>query len=284
MRMILMKINKRLTIELVVFSLLAVLGISLVISATKLKLIPPLNNFFLIFSYILFLSVFIFLIYKLFKANLKNLKSFVKPILIVLSILAFSFFSFYYFLVTVFSYMDYQSFKYSNQKYYVLKDGFPDIIYSVYQSQGNGKMKEVQVYYDHKNFPDEINDSNKEAIATGKLNELIAKQKSTDLSKSEKEKSQKKLEDLYKSENAKKIPNSDYEVVAIDKAAARNRYFFIENSNGKKVLLAELPATANYERGSVTPTGDIYLYFRDVNGKISTYLSQDNGKSWNLIN
>lgn len=253
----------------------------MVLSVMKLKLIPPLNNFFVIFSYIIFLAVIIFIIAKVASIPTTKIKTQIKALIIVFSVIAFGLFSFYYFLISVFSYMDYQTFEYNNKKYYVINEGFLEPIYNIYEDQKNGKVKEIKTYR-MENFPEKIDDRNKKAIVDGTLENLLKSEKA--LENAEKEKIQKELANIYKPENIKKVQGTEFELVDRQKSNANNRYLFIKNANGEKTVLSQIPTTADFDRASVTAAGDIYLYFKDSDGKIHTYRSKNSGMTWSSLN
>lgn len=81
-------------------------------------------------------------------------------------------------------------------------------------------------------------------------------------------------------EDARKIPNSSYGLVEVDRAGARSRWFFVEIINNKLNLISELPDTSPDISGKIVDDGSILLICKDINGNLKKYRSVDAGKTF----
>ena len=84
-------------------------------------------------------------------------------------------------------------------------------------------------------------------------------------------------------EDVKKIPDSNFGLIEIDRAGARSRRFFIEINEDRLTFLSEVPDTSPDISGEINKEGEIILHTKDIHGNEHLYNSEDYGKTFNLI-
>lgn len=81
-------------------------------------------------------------------------------------------------------------------------------------------------------------------------------------------------------EDVKKIPNSNFGLIEIDRAGARSRWIFVEIKDEKINYISEIPDTSPDISGLVEDNGAILLVCKDIHGNEVTYKSNDSGKTF----
>lgn len=266
-----------------------VLGILVLVN--KIEFIPIINNILLGLSFLVFLGLQIFSIYKILNFNFnKYLKVLVGLVLIGLFLLSNP----YLFLAYAFSGKEDRNLIYNGDKYYVLNVGWMDPIYEVYRKKLI-TMDELSEDEIKNTFTDlnKIEDQDTREI----LEILIRERESFD----EPGEYEVEIEDLdgkenfdeeenkdeilknFKAEDAIKIENSDFGLLEVDRAGARSRWFLVKISGDKMEFISELEETSPKAVGSMDEDGVIHLDFEDINKNKSEYLSRDGGKTFEKI-
>lgn len=81
-------------------------------------------------------------------------------------------------------------------------------------------------------------------------------------------------------EDVKKIPNSNFGLIEVDRAGARSRWFFVEIKDNILSFISEIPDTSPDISVLVDEDGSIKLICKDINGNIKKYKSIDSGKTF----
>ena len=264
------------------------------ILVNKIEFIPIINNILLGLSFLLFLGLQIFSIYKILNFNFnKYLKVLVGLVLIGLFLLSNP----YLFLAYAFSGKEDRNLIYNGDKYYVLNVGWMDPIYEVYRKNFI-TMDELSEDEIKNTFTDlkEIEDQDTREI----LEILIRERESFDEPRGD-EVEETGLEDLdekesfdkeenkdeilknFKAEDAIKIENSDLGLLEVDRAGARSRWFLVKISGDEIEFISELEETSPKVFGRMDDEGLIHLNFEDINNNKTTYISKDGGRTFEKI-
>ena len=287
-----LKDKKLLYIFLYLLSFGQVLGISILVN--KIEFIPIINNVMLGLSFLVFLGLQIFSIYKIlnFKFN-KYLKVLVGLVLIGLFLLSIL----YLFLASAFSGKEDRNLIYNGDKYYVLNVGWMDPIYEVYRKNfiTMDKLSEDEIkntFDDLKKIEDqEIRDileiliSERESYEEAREDE-VEKAGLEDLDEKEsfdEEENKDEILKNFKAEDAIKIENSDLGLLEVDRAGARSRWFLVKISGHEMKFISELEETIPKVKGSMDEDGVIHLDFEDINNNKANYISRNNGKTFEKI-
>lgn len=269
-----------------------VLGVLFLVN--KIEFIPIINNILLGLSFLVFLGLQIFSIYKILNFNFnKYLKVLVGLVLIGLFLLSNP----YLFLAYAFSGKEDRNLIYNGDKYYVLNVGWMDPIYEVYRKKfiTMDKLSEDEIkntFDDLKKIDDqEIRDileiliRERESFDEPREDE-VAKTGLEDLDEKENfEEKENKDEILknFKAEDAIKIENSDLGLLEVDRAGARSRWFLVKISGDEMKFISELEETSPKVVGRMDEDGVIHLDFEDINKNKTTYISKDGGKTFEKI-
>lgn len=269
-----------------------VLGVLILVN--KIEFIPIINNILLGLSFLVFLGLQIFSIYKILNFNFnKYLKVLVGLVLIGLFLLSNP----YLFLAYAFSGKEDRNLIYNGDKYYVLNVGWMDPIYEVYRKKliTMDELSEDEI----KNTFTDLNKI--EDQDTREILEILIRERESFDETSEDEVAKAGLEDLDGKENfdeeenkeeilknfevsdAMSIENSDLGLLEVDRAGARSRWFFVKISGDKMKFVSELEETSPKVKGSMDDEGLIHLDFEDINKNKSEYLSRDGGKTLEKI-
>ncbi|WP_316709794.1 hypothetical protein [Peptoniphilus harei] len=264
------------------------------ILVNKIEFIPIINNILLGLSFLLFLGLQIFSIYKILNFNFnKYLKVLVGLVLIGLFLLSNP----YLFLAYAFSGKEDRNLIYNGDKYYVLNVGWMDPIYEVYRKKiiTMDELSEDEIkntFDDLKKIEDqEIRDileilireresydePREDEVEKAGLEDLDAKE-----SFEEKENRDEILKN-FKAEDAIKIENSDLGLLEVDRAGARSRWFLVKISGHEMKFISELEETIPKVKGSMDEDGVIHLDFEDINNNKANYISRNNGKTFEKI-
>lgn len=264
------------------------------ILVNKIEFIPIINNILLGLSFLLFLGLQIFSIYKIlnFKFN-KYLKVLVGLVLIGLFLLSNP----YLFLAYAFSGKEDRNLIYDGDKYYVLNVGWMDPIYEVYRKKliTMDELSEDEI----KNTFTDLNKIEGQEIR--EILEILIRERESFDEPGEDEVEKTGLEDLDGKENfdeeenkeeilknfevsdAISIENSDFGLLEVDRAGARSRWFLVKISGDKMKFISELEETSPKVKGSMDDEDLIHLDFEDINKNKSEYLSRDGGKTFEKI-
>ena len=269
-----------------------VLGVLILVN--KIEFIPIINNILLGLSFLLFLGLQIFSIYKILNFNFnKYLKVLVGLVLIGLFLLSIP----YLFLAYAFSGKEDRNLIYNGDKYYVLNVGWMDPIYEVYRKKliTMDELSEDEI----KNTFTDLKKI--EGQDTREILEILIRERESFDEPSEDEVAKTGLEDLDGKENfdeeenkdeilknfevsdAMSIENSDFGLLEVDRAGARSRWFLVKISGDKMEFISELEETSPEVVGRIDEDGLIHLDFEDINKNKSEYLSRDGGKTFERI-
>lgn len=269
-----------------------VLGVLFLVN--KIEFIPIINNILLGLSFLVFLGLQIFSIYKILNFNFnKYLKVLVGLVLIGLFLLSNP----YLFLAYAFSGKEDRNLIYNGDKYYVLNVGWMDPIYEVYRKKliTMDELSEDEI----KNTFTDLNKI--EDQDTREILEILIRERESFDEPGEDEVEKTGLEDLDEKENFDeeenkeeilknfevsdviKIENSDLGLLEVDRAGARSRWFFVKISGDKMEFISELEETSPEVVGKIDEDGVIHLDFEDINKNKSEYLSRDGGKTLEKI-
>ena len=287
-----LKNKKLLYIFLYLLSFGQVLGILILVN--KIEFIPIINNILLGLSFLVFLGLQIFSIYKILNFNFnKYLKVLVGLVLIGLFLLSNP----YLFLAYAFSGKEDRNLIYNGDKYYVLNVGWMDPIFEVYRKKliTMDELSEDEI----KNTFTDLNKI--EDQDTREILEILIRERESFDEPGEDEVEKTGLEDFDGKENfdeeenkdeilknfevpdAISIENSDFGLLEVDRAGARSRWFLVKISGDKMEFISELEETSPEVVGRIDEDGLIHLDFEDINKNKSEYLSRDGGKTFERI-
>lgn len=84
-------------------------------------------------------------------------------------------------------------------------------------------------------------------------------------------------------EDMKKIPNSNYGLIEVDRAGARSRWFFVEIKDAKLSFISEIPDTSPDISGEIDKEGVISPSNKDINGNEHFYESDDYSMNFKIV-
>ena len=84
-------------------------------------------------------------------------------------------------------------------------------------------------------------------------------------------------------EDLKKIPNSNFGLVEVDRARTRSRRFFVEIKDAKLSFISEIPDTSPDINGEMNKEDVIILHTKDINGNEHFYESDDYGMTFRIV-
>lgn len=272
------------------------LGLGTIVLVNKIEFIPLINNLLLGFNFLIFLGLQIFSLYNFTKFNINKYGK----IILCLLILILGFISaLYLFVASVFSGKENRNLIYGGEKYYILNVGWMDPLYEVYRKNfiTMDKLDEEglgQVFSDLSKVEDEDEREILKFLIYGRENSLKENnfargnakenhQVGEKLEEKNPAEDKKELLKIFTPEDAIKIENSDYGLLAVDHAGARSRWFLVKIRGHKMDFISELEETSPRVRGRVEENGNIYLKFTDINKNVSDYLSRDGGKTFEKL-
>lgn len=273
--------NKKIILKVVFYVLsFPVLYLVFLICA-KVDFIPIFNNIFLGLAVLLFFACQIFFISKFtgLSANF-YLKLIVTLILIGIGIFA----GYIILIMSIFAFKDNVSFSYEGESYYILNEGWIDENFVIYKK--NFITMDKMTFEDgEKTFKDLEKITNKDANARLKFflyrNNKRISNNNTNQSNFEYENlSKQEILNEFSPEDVKKIPNSNFGLVEVDRAGARSRWIFVEIKDDKINYISEIPDTSPDISGLVEEDGAILLICKDIHGNEVTYKSNDYGKTF----
>ncbi len=247
----------------------------------KIQFIPLFNNIFLGISIFVFFAYNIFFISKFTNLNINfYLKLLSTLIMIGLGLLA----GYLVLIMSIFAFKDNVPFTYKGEKYYILNDGWLDDNFVVYKKDFiiMGKMNFEDSDKTFNNLEQIRNEDVKACLELYlKKDKEIIKEEISEKNNEEKGiLSKSEILNNFGFEDARKIPNSSYGLVEVDRAGARSRCFFVEIINNKLNLISELPDTSPDISGKIVDDGSILLICKDINGNLKKYRSVDAGKTF----
>lgn len=298
--------NKKFILSLIIYFFSFVFTYFLFVFIEKIYFIPILNNSIIIFNFISFISCQIFFVINLFK--LKN-KEFLKILFFILIVILAFLWLYIMAILSIFAVKDNNPFLFENQKYYYVNEGWLDPYYEIYKKKfftmDKLNEKEIEkIFSDLKDIKDEgardilkiikekgkpdiKNKTPKEKVDTGKEKEAEPEMADDDVEEDplkenfeEDYKNKQKIVDKFSFKDSKKIENSDFALLEVDHAGPRTHWFFVKIKDEKLIFISELEDTSPSFEGKVDHKGNIYLTFKDINGNINRYKSQDGGRTW----
>lgn len=186
------------------------------------------------------MSVLIFFAYQVFFINKSteiranfNLKLIVTLVLIGIGL----FTGYIILIVSMFSVKDGEAFSYGKEHYYILNEGWIDENFVIYKKRFL-IMDKMNFEESEKTFIDFEKITNEDAKV--RLNSYFYKnqdlklyQRSDERNLEIKNSGEQEILNGFSLEDMKKIPNSNYGLIEVDRAGARSRRIFVENNNGK---------------------------------------------------
>lgn len=270
------------------------LGLGILVLVNKIEFIPIVNNILLGLSFLVFLGLQIFFIYKILNFKLKKyLKVLVGLVLIGLFLLSIP----YLFMASAFSSKEDRNLIYNGDKYYVLNVGWMDPIYEVYRKKiiTMDRLSEEEIkntFDDLKKIEDQEQREILEILVREREShdepreDEVAKTNLEDLDEKENDDKKENKDEIlknFKAEDTIKIENSDYGLLEVDRAGARSRWFLVKISGDKIKFISELEETSPEVIGRMDEDGTIHLNFEDINKNKATYISRDGGKTFEKI-
>ncbi|WP_311482406.1 hypothetical protein [uncultured Anaerococcus sp.] len=191
-------------------------------------------------------------------------------------------------IMSIFAFKDNVPFTYDGEKYYILNEGWIDENFVVYRKDFI-TMDKMTFEESEKTFKSLDKITNIEAKENLKIylnkDEEINKKNTQEEAREEKEiQTESQILDNFELEDAKRIPNSSYGFVEVDRAGARSRWFFVEIKDDKLDFISEIPDTSPDISGLIEGDGPILLICKDINGNEKQYKSIDFGKTYEPIN
>lgn len=291
-----MRMSKKAAVDILIPAALLCISFLSWKAIAHVEWIPVINNSFVLMAYGGFLSGSLFFV----RVIGKNIEiRVIKIFLVTASIVGIALGVYVGLLIAAFSWKSDWSFRYQDKIYYYQDVGWFDPKFEVYEKDGFFTMKKIHVYYI--SIPadaDEITDEMAEEIVSGtyeKLqNERLEKERDVSARHSQEEPAveervlidedpQKFLEEHFSIEDVIGIADSEFGIVSVDHAMARNRWFFVKKIDDRLVYVSELPQTDPSVEGDLDEAGTIYLEFRDLESNFSKYQSTDGGVHWEKI-
>lgn len=277
--------NKKFILSLIFYFFSFIFTYFLFVVIKKIFFIPILNNSIIIFNFIIFIFCQIFFVINLFK--LKN-KEFLKILFFILIVILAFLWIYIMAILSIFVVKDNNPFLFENQKYYYVNEGWLDPDYEIYKKKfftmDKLNEKEIEkIFSDLKDIKDDgardilkiIKEKGKPDIkSNGKREEPLKENEEEDY------KNRQKIVDKFSFKDSKKIENSDFALLEVDHAGPRTHWFFVKIKDEKLIFISELEDTSPGFEGKVDHKGNIYLTFKDINGNINKYKSQDGGRNW----
>lgn len=250
----------------------------------KVDFIPVFNNILLGLAVLLFFVYQIFYINKFTELGI----NFCLKLIVTLLLIGIGFFAGYMILLmSIFAIKDNVGFSYDGESYYILNEGWIDEDFAIYKKKFI-TMDKMTFEHSEKTFKDFEKITNQDAKV--RLNSYFYKDQdlkpyqSSDESELEYENpNEQEILNDFSLEDVKKIPNSNFGLVEIDRAGARSRWFFVEINGGKLSFISEVSDTSPDIIGEINKEGMIFLHTKDINSNEYVYKSEDSGKTFTLI-
>lgn len=275
-------IHKKLFINVFLYisSFLITYGIILLIN--RVTFIPVMNNVLLFIAIVGFLLSQTYFIVSWIRSNYDIL---IKVMLSIFLIVVASISSFLLLVTGIFTYVDNNPFKYNDQTYYYVIEGWLSLHYDVYKKENIFIMKKLS-YDEIENTFTEVNQitGNDTKDIINSILEQDIENKSLPKIESKQiisyEEAQQNILNNFSIEDAIKVSNSNYAIIEVDRAMARSNWFFIEIINNEMFFVSNIPDNSPIINVSVDEVGIIFLECIDINNNINEYKSNDKGLSW----
>ncbi len=247
----------------------------------KVDFIPIFNNILLGLAVLLFFAYQIFFISK-FTGLCIN---FYPKLIVTLILIGIGFFAGYIILIiSIFAFKDNVSFSYDGESYYILNEGWIDENFVIYKK--NFITMDKMTFEDsEKTFKDLEKITNKDANARLKIflyrnNKRISNNNTNENNLEYENPNEQEILNEFSIEDVKKIPNSNFGLIEVDRAGARSRWIFVEIKDNILSFISEIPDTSPDISGLVEDNGAILLVCKDIHGNEVTYKSNDSGKTF----
>ena len=274
--------NKKIILKLAFYVLSFPILYLVFLLSDKVDFIPIFNNILLVLSILLFFAYQIFFISKFTELGI----NFYLKLIVTLVLIGIGFFAGYIILIlSIFAIKDNVSFSYDGKSYYILNEGWIDENLVIYKKNFI-TMDKMNFVLSEKTFknPEKITDKDAKAMLESYLfmeQELSSNDNKENNFEYENPKEQEILND-FSLKDVKKIPNSNFGLIEVDRAGARSRWFFVEINGGKLSFISEIPDTSPDICGEIDKEGVIFLYTKDINDNEHVYKSDDSGKTFTL--
>lgn len=250
----------------------------------KVDFIPIFNNILLGVSVLLFFAYQIFFInsFTEIRANF-YLKLVVTLILIGIGLFA----GYIILIVSIFSIKDGEGFSYDGDHYYIVNEGWIDENFVIYKKNFI-TMDKMAFEESEKTFKDLEKITNEDA--KDRLNSYFYKDQdlkpyeiSEESDLENKNPNEQEIVNEFSLEDVKKISNSNFGLVEVDRAGARSRWFFVEIKDAKLNFISEVTDTSPDISGEMNKEDVIILHTRDINGNEHFYESDDYGMTFKIV-
>lgn len=254
---------------------------SVFLLCVKVDFIPIFNNI------LLGVSVLIFFAYQIFFINrfTKIRANFYLKLVVTLILIGIGFFAGYIILImSIFAIKDNVGFSYGGEQYYILNEGWLDENFVIYKKNFI-TMDKINFEKSEKIFKNLEKITNEDAKARLKSyffrdQEMKPFQSSNENNLENKNPSEQEVLNEFSLEDDKKIPNSNFGLVEVDRAGARSRRFFVEINGGNLNFISEVPDTSPDISGEMDKEGAIFLYTKDIHDNHHVYKSDDSGNTF----
>lgn len=247
----------------------------------KVDFIPLFNNILLELVILLFVAYQIFFISKFTGLS----ANFYLKLIVTLILIGIGFFAGYIILIiSIFAFKDNVGFSYDGESYYILNEGWIDENFVIYKK--NFITMDKMTFEDsEKTFKDLEKITNKHANARLKFflyrnNKRISNNNTNENNLEYENPNEQEILNEFSIEDVKKIPNSNFGLIEVDRAGARSRWIFVEIKDEKINYISEIPDTSPDISGLVEDNGAILLICKDIHGNEVTYKSNDSGKTF----
>ncbi len=257
---------------------------SVFLLCVKVDFIPIFNNI------LLGVSVLIFFAYQIFFINrcTKIMENFYLKLVMTLILIGIGFFAGYIILImSIFSIKDNLGFSYGGEQYYILNEGWLDENFVIYKKNFI-TMDNMDYEESEKTFKNLEKITNEDAKARLRSyffrdQEIKPYQSSNESNLENKDPNEQEILNEFSLEDVKKLRNSNFGLVEVDRAGARSRRFFVEINGGNLNFISEVPDTSPDISGEMDKEGAIFLYTKDINDNEHVFKSDDSGKNFKLM-
>ncbi len=250
----------------------------------RVDFIPIFNNILLGFAVLLFFAYQIFFINKFTELGI----NFYLKLIVTLLLIGIGFFVGYIILiVSIFAIKDNVSFSYEGDSYYILNEGWIDEDFVIYKK--NFITMDKMTFEDsEKTFENLEKITDKDARSRLESYLFVEKDLSSNDNNNENNLEYENLNEQeilnnFSLKDVKKIPNSNFGLVEVDRAGARSRWFFVDIIGDEIYYVSEILDTSPDIRGEIDKEGVVFLHTKDINDNEHVYKSEDSGETFKLI-
>lgn len=250
----------------------------------KVNFIPILNNILLGVSVLIFFAYQVFFIGRFTEIR----ANFYLKLVVTLILIGIGFFAGYIILImSIFSIKDGEGFAYGKEHYYILNEGWIDENLVIYKKNFLF-MDKMDFEESEKTFKDLKKITNEDAKDRLKSyfykdQDIKPYQSSNENNLENKNPSEQEVLNEFSLEDVKKISNSNFGLVEVDRAGARSRWFFVEIKDAKLNFISEVPDTSPDISGEMNKEDVIILHTKDINGNEHFYESDDYGMTFRIV-